>query len=161
MRPELLEPGAGRDVVILGPNQYTDAERYRRALRRWRRRRREAIEEQERLNAPGNVTLTEAQRKLLDADQRADFRLLNQQEQLRYQRELQHSIMEHRRAVEDAREERRKAARQLYLHTGAFAAPADPFVPPSGNPMDAIRPFPDTLPTHKRRRTAGLPPYRL
>lgn len=160
MRPEFLEAG-GRDVIILGPNQYTEQERYRRALRRWRRQRRLAREEEARLNAPGHVTLTEAQRKLLDADQRRDFRELNQQEQLRYQRELQHSIMQHRRAVADAREERRKAARERYLHTGAFAVAADPFQLPSGNPMDAIRPFPDTLPTHKRRRTAGVRPLRL
>lgn len=156
MRLELLEAGGGRDVVIIRVDE--TREHYRRRLRRWRRAVREQREAEARLNAPGNVQLTEQQRKLLTPQQLRQFRLLNQSSQLDYQRQLQHSIMEHRREVEEAREKAERQRRHIYNTTGAASNPAPLYVPVQGNPMNAVMPMGYTLPTVKRRRTAGLPP---
>lgn len=104
---------------------------------------------------PGNLVLTDRQRKLLSAAELRLFRDLPLADQLRVQRELASALLRQHRQRMRLRREANAAARRREYRRGPVTVMADPFVGLYANPMDAIEATGGHLPLHRRPRRAG------
>lgn len=130
------EGGGGNRVVIVRPGRHS----YR-------------VEVDTR--PPGNLVLTERQRKLLTAAELRQYRNLPLSDQLRVQRELADALVRRHRQRVRLRQEANREARRANYRRGPATVWADPFVGLYGNPMDTIEPLGSGLPLHRRPRRAG------